>query len=203
MKRLIIFLFFQALILTSFAQKFSFFSDNKELTIEEMKSFLSEVPKEKQKEADKLLDEFTKFWLESGATEENQDAFIEISNQMLKRKMRPFPQFNAFIHAHIQFCQSELSESNKEWIAIMKYHIANDAQRFHIKMKQYEDFFGSGTGNGSLSPAHDTVAAAIIIATPLLKSCKSFILLILFSLYSVMAKLLNNSANVPSDSRYF
>lgn len=142
MKRLIIFLFLQTLLLTSFAQKFSFFSDNKELTIEEMKSFLSEVPKEKQKEADKLLDEFTKFWLESGATEENQDAFIEISNQMLKRKMRPFPQFNAFIHAHIQFCQSELSESNKEWIAIMKYHIANDAQRFHIKMKQYEDFFG-------------------------------------------------------------
>lgn len=142
MKKLILFLTIQILFFSAFAQKISSFSNNYELTIEEMKSFLTDVPQEKQKEASRLLEVFTQYWTASGATDENKDLFIDISNMMLKRKMRPFPQFKAFIHAHIAFCQSELAESNSEWLKIMQYHIVNDAQKFHIKMKTYEDFFG-------------------------------------------------------------
>ena len=63
------------------AQRFSAFSTNPSQTVEEMKQYLSSVNKERQKEADALLAEFTQFWTTT-ADAATQQAFIESSNKL-------------------------------------------------------------------------------------------------------------------------
>ena len=78
------------------AQRFRAFSNDPSLTKEEMRTLASTVPKEKQKETEEALAAFDAFWDSPEMTEEFQMHFIEMSNQMLRKNMRFFPNFFLF-----------------------------------------------------------------------------------------------------------
>ena len=88
------------------AQRFTSFTENPAYTIEEVKTYLSTVPKERQKEADALLARFTDFWNSPWMEDEAQDVFIDVANKMLKKRMRPFPHFQAYVDAYAAFMSS-------------------------------------------------------------------------------------------------
>ena len=91
---------------SAYAQRLGSFSDNPANTIEEVKTYLSSVPKERQKEADALLKDFSEMWNSPWMDDESQETFINVANKMLSKRMRPFPHFKAYIEAYAAFIQS-------------------------------------------------------------------------------------------------
>ena len=123
------------------AQRFTAFSPDPSQTIDDMKEFSATVPKEKQKEAALLVEEFTTLWNSPEMDYEFQENFIKVANQMLKKHLRFFPHFKSYIHAYQAFLNSDLTDNNKEWDKIIKYHIINDGNTFHNKMDNYTALF--------------------------------------------------------------
>lgn len=146
MKRLFITTILLSVSLLTFAQRFTSFSSNPDQTVEEMKQFLSSVTKERQKEAEVLLGEFTVFWTTS-ADYETQQAFIEQANKMLKKKFRPFPHFQAYIHASAAFVQSDFASETETWMKIVDYHANHNVTLFQKKMLLYENLFKNNVLN--------------------------------------------------------
>lgn len=122
------------------AQRFSAFSTNPSQTVEEMKQYLSSVNKERQKEADALLEEFTQYW-NTSADAATQQAFIEASNKLLKKRFRPFPQYESFFHAYKAFTASDFADELETWNKFIDYHVANNLTQFQAKMQLYQHFF--------------------------------------------------------------
>ena len=123
MKRFAFLLFFILLTFILNAQRFNSFSTNPALTVEEMKQFMETLPKDKQSEANKLVEKFSTFWTSPSLNNERQLSFIDIANAMLKKRMRPFPHFDDLIDVYIAFYNNELSEQYVEWSKMLKYHI--------------------------------------------------------------------------------
>ena len=123
------------------AQRFTAFSLDPSLTIDEMKEFSATVPKEKQKEAALLVEEFTALWNSPELDYELQEAFLTNANQMLRKHLRFLPHFQSYIHAYQAFLNSDLTNYHKEWDKITKYHILNDGNTFHTKMNTYTALF--------------------------------------------------------------
>ena len=105
------------------AQRFTTFTENPAYTIEEVKSYLSTVPKERQKEADALMARFTEFWNSPWMDDESQDVFIDVANKMLKKRMRPFPHFQAYVEAYAAFMSSPFNGELDIWSKIIQYQI--------------------------------------------------------------------------------
>ncbi|MCQ2271254.1 MAG: hypothetical protein MJZ72_00470 [Bacteroidales bacterium] len=123
------------------AQRFTVFSDNPSYTVEEVKTYLSNVPKERQKEADALLAQFTEFWNSPWMDEEAQETFIDVANRMLKKRMRPFPHFQAYVDAYAAFVSSPFSGELDTWSKIVQYHINDESTLFKEKMQIYANIF--------------------------------------------------------------
>ena len=141
MKRLFLLICFVLLSFMINAQRFTSFSSNPSATIEEMKTFYSTAPDDRKKEGDEIVAKFTEFWNSPWLTGKMQEDFIKTSNIMLKKKMRPFPQFKSYIDAYISFTGNNLAEYSNEWAKIIQFHIENDATTFHNKMNNYAIFF--------------------------------------------------------------
>lgn len=143
MKNKIIFLTTILLMVTGIAQaqRFTAFTDNPSYTVEEVKTYLSEVPKERQKEADALLEQFTEFWNSPWIDEDAQETFIEVANKMLKKRMRPFPHFQAYVKAYAAFVSSPFSGELATWAKIVQYHINDESTLFKEKMQIYDNLF--------------------------------------------------------------
>ena len=140
-KRVWIIILLMAITLPLSAQRFRAFSNDPSLTKEEMKTFAATVPKEKQKEAMELAAKFDQLWDSPQMEEEYQETFIEMSNLMLRKNLRFFPHFEAFIDAFDAFINSDLSEQHRTWMKIVKYHIDNDLSGFHRMMENYSLIF--------------------------------------------------------------
>lgn len=141
MKRLFILALLVSCSLISVAQRFTAFSPDPSQTVTDMKDFMATVPKEKQKEADQLLQEFTVLWESPEMDYETQKGFLDVANQMLKKHLRVLPHFKAYIHAYQAYLNSDLRDDPKVWEKIVKYHILNDAVTFHNKMDNYTNLF--------------------------------------------------------------
>lgn len=124
-----------------FAQRVNSFSENPAYTVEEVKTYLSSVPKERQKEADELLERFTAFWNSPWLDNETQETFIDVANKMLKKRMRPFPHFKAYVEAYAAFTESPFNGELDTWAKIVQYHINEESTLFQDKMRLYADFF--------------------------------------------------------------
>ena len=96
------------------AQRFMAFSKDPSKTVEEMKEFYSSVPKDRQKEAKEILDDFELLWT-TQMDSENQQVFIEEANKMVKKKYRPIPHFQSFIHTYGTFLQSQYAGEADTW----------------------------------------------------------------------------------------
>ena len=140
MKKYIILLIALCSALLVQAQRFTAFSHDPSKTVEEMKEYLSTVNKDRQKEADELLKEFTEYWT-TGITPDAQEAFIEASNKLLKRKLRPIPQFASFIHAYMAFTASDFADELTVWNQFVDYHATHTLTQFPAKMNLYTQFF--------------------------------------------------------------
>ena len=122
------------------AQRFTSFSKDPSKTVEEMKEFYASVPKDRQKEAKEVLDEFELMWT-TMMDEENQTVFIEEANKMVKKKHRPIPHFQSFIHTYKVFLQSQYAGEAETWQKILDYHIGHSSTFFQEKMELYARFF--------------------------------------------------------------
>jgi len=143
MKKRILFII-GILILTAWglqAQRFTSFTENPAYTIEEVKTYLETVPKERQKEADALLKRFTEFWNSPWMDDESQDIFIEVANKMLKKRMRPFPHFQSYVEAYAAFMNSPYAGELDTWSKIVQFHFNEETTLFKDKMQIYTDFF--------------------------------------------------------------
>lgn len=132
------------LILSSIAlqgQRFTSFTNNPELTVEEMKALFATASPDRKKESEAVMVRFEEFWNGPWLTGEMQDEFIQDANVMLNKKMRPYPHFNSFINAYMAFTQGKLVDYTKEWNQIILYHVNNDATTFHNKMDNYTYLF--------------------------------------------------------------
>jgi len=142
------------------AQRFTSFSKDPSLTVEELKTFLATAPKDQQKNGDELLKEFTTFWNGTNLDNEAQLAFIDESNSLLRHKMRPFPQFKAFIHAFMAFEQSEYTDDLDTWMKMVEYHSTHSATQFPDKMQLYEDFFTKSLLNNEINVKWKVIGSA-------------------------------------------
>jgi len=141
MKRLFFLICFVLFSSIVSAQRFTSFSANPSLTVEEMKTFYSTAPEDRKKEGDVIVAKFTEFWNSPWLSSDMQEDFINTANIMLKKKMRPFPHFKSYIDAYISFISNSLAEYDDEWTKIIRFHVENDATSFHNKMDNYAIFF--------------------------------------------------------------
>ena len=72
------------------------FSPNTDSTVVEMTAFLTAVSKSYNKDADTLVQFFSEHWPEWSSAQ--QVSFLQLANQMLQKRLKPFPHFKAFIH---------------------------------------------------------------------------------------------------------
>lgn len=141
MNRFFLLCAFLLFFFSSQAQRFNSFSENPSVTILEMEQFMETLPKEKQTEAKKLVEQFTAFWNNPFNSHEMQLSFIDVANAMLKKRMRPFPHFEDVIGVYSIFVTHELSDQYQEWAKMVKYHIDKDQSSFHLLMDSYLNFF--------------------------------------------------------------
>lgn len=144
MKRISLFFVIVFICFSSFAQRFTSFSQDPLLTVVEMKEFSQTVPKEKAKESEQLLRDFMRFWESEVMDDQLQRSFIEISNMMLRKNMRMLPHFEAYIRAFAAFAESDYADNQREWLQILQYHVNNDASTFHLEMENYINIFNYG-----------------------------------------------------------
>ena len=122
-----------------FSQTPKSFSSSAENTIPEMTSFFESANKSYKIGIDSMKTFFPEFW--SVLSMKEQKAFLDLANQMLKKKMNPFPHFATFIKTFHIFSESYPSETNfKNFILSMSYYITNDANQYTSLLELYSNF---------------------------------------------------------------
>ncbi|MBR6176143.1 MAG: hypothetical protein IKQ52_11275 [Bacteroidales bacterium] len=124
----------------TYAQRFTSFSNDPTKTVEEMKEFYASVPKDRQKEAKEILEQFELMWT-TRMDADNQEVFIQEANKMVKKKHRPIPHFQSFIRTYDIFLQSQYVGEAETWQKILDYHISKSSTFFQEKMELYARFF--------------------------------------------------------------
>lgn len=141
MKRLLSLTFLIVLFISGYSQRFDSFSSSTTETVAEMKAFFATAPGDRKKESDEMMTRFEEFWASPWLNQSIMEDFIETSNQLLAKKMRPYPHFKSFINAYIAFTESNLTDYHEEWKKMVIYHASHDATTFHNKMETYFNFF--------------------------------------------------------------
>jgi hypothetical protein len=119
----------------SFSQIKSFSQDSLKY-LDEMKAFFeTTVNKEQQKEGKEFLEMFGPVWLSPKVTYQQRLQVYKISNQMLKKKMRPFPDFISYLTALESLISSD--QPNKTFIA---WHSVLDNMLNEASSKNFKTF---------------------------------------------------------------
>ena len=114
------------------------FTNNPDVTVAELTKFFESVPKTQKEVTEPLLKKFPAVW--NQFADQEQLAFIEILNAMLKKKMNPVPHFSDFIETYIAFVQSQPSErSRKAFSKCLQYDINASTNQFSNTMHSYRD----------------------------------------------------------------
>ena len=112
------------------------FSGNLDSTVSEMNRLLESVSKSYKKDADTLQLFFAERWEQWSASQ--RSTFVELGNQMLKKKMKPFPHFKAFVHTCDLFWATQPSASQmKGFNQSVQFFIQNSANQFVNLMERY------------------------------------------------------------------
>ncbi len=137
------------------AQSFTIkkFSSNTDSTVAEMTAFLRSVSKSYNKDADTLVQYFSDHWPEWSQSQ--QQSFLDISNLMLKKRMKPFPHFKAFIHTCQALADMVPNKSQEEgFMKSVRYFVANEANQFANLMGRYEKVMRDRELNTFTSSVH-------------------------------------------------
>jgi len=151
MKKLILSVIILGYVGFVYGQGERIFSANSDLTVKEMTAFFETANKAHKDVADKTMKDFPTLW--NSIADQEQLAFIELANLMLKRKMYPVPHFSDFIEVYKLFVSEEhSSKSFKAFVSNMKYHINNNTTaQFINNLETYnnimrEHYFSKFTG---------------------------------------------------------
>ena len=77
--------------------------------LEEMTTFFESADKKRGK---KFIEEFTLVWHGGKLTEKQRDGVYRMSNAMLKKRMRPYPQFEKYLFSIMSFVRSGQSAAS-------------------------------------------------------------------------------------------
>jgi hypothetical protein len=130
MKKLFYFIFF-LLSLCSYqvvmAQTPKKFTPDKVMFLKEMQLFLESSIK---KDADDLMEKFEPVWQSEKFTAEQQKTIYSFSNDMLRKRMKPFPDFSNYLTALIGFANSgQSNESFKNWHLSLEKGLSSSTKR--------------------------------------------------------------------------
>jgi len=122
-----------------YGQTFNKFTSSSEYTIPEMTTFFETASKSYKTGIDSMKTFFPVFWSE--LSQKEQKAFLDLANQMLMKKMKPFPHFATFIKTYHIFVESYPSEGNfKQFNKSMEFYISKYANKYTDLLELYASF---------------------------------------------------------------
>ena len=144
---------FSAVLLTGYAVKGQTpktFSENPDMFFRELTDYLNYSNK---KEAAPLLDGFKVIWLEEKRFDaEQQGMVIQTANIMLKKRLKPFPDFSNYLTALTALARSGKDESVfTNWHASLEKMLASSARRYSDYIESVSGLFSENTLNASAS----------------------------------------------------
>ena len=129
------------------------FSPNTDSTVVEMTAFLTAVSKSYNKDADTLVQFFSEHWPEWSSAQ--QVSFLQLANQMLQKRLKPFPHFKAFIHTYNSFVGSMPNKTQeKGFCQSMSVLIGRSSNQFEDMMVRYEKIITEKEINSFTSTVH-------------------------------------------------
>ncbi len=133
--------FFNSLF--AFSQAPKSFNTDPALWFKEMKEFLYETNKEQTKE---IMTKFDVVWNQGKITPEQQKIVIEMSNSMLKRRLKAYPEFSNYIVAVMGFTSSgQPSEAFVKWNQSLDKMLTGTVRRFSEYLEISSGLFSSQT----------------------------------------------------------
>ncbi len=103
------------------------FSSDPVLFPKEMQAFLESSIK---KDAEDLMDKFLPVWQAGKFNAAQQNTIYEFSNDMLRKRMKPFPDFANYLNALIGFANSgQSTESFKNWHLSLEKALSNTSKK--------------------------------------------------------------------------
>ncbi|MCK9162718.1 MAG: hypothetical protein M0O93_00015 [Bacteroidales bacterium] len=155
-KRLVLTLLVFSIGLNVSAQRFKEFSGNSDSYIDELIEFYKSdvnMKKDKQKEYEELIINYATIW-NSIPSQQKQDV-MSLSNQMLKKRVRPVPGFFDFIETQVAFQTTNQSkESYNQWFKGLQWTIEsstlgafNEAINTSLNLVKFNSLYTSRTVN--------------------------------------------------------
>jgi hypothetical protein len=132
-KKTVVVILLSCIICFSSAQGVKIFSSNPEYTVKEITELFETASKAHKDVGEQTVKDFPAFW--NSIADQEQVAFIELANLMLKKKMNPVPYFATFIATYKNFVQSGQSiKSYKAFLNCLKYHIEKNTADKYVDM---------------------------------------------------------------------
>lgn len=129
------------------------FSYNTDSTVAEMTRLLESVSKSYKKDADTLQLYFSEQWDLWSSSQ--RSTFIALGNQMLKKRMKPFPHFKAMIHTCATFWATQPNVTQMQnFEKSVQFFIQNSANKFVDLMERYELIITEKEINSFTSSVH-------------------------------------------------
>ncbi len=155
-KRFVLTLLVLGIGLNVFAQRFKEFSGNSDTYIDELVEFYKSdvnMKKDKQKEYEELILNYSSIW-NSIPSQQKHDV-MSLSNDMLKKRVRPIPGFFDFIETQVAFQSANQSkESYNQWFKGLQWTIKsatlgafNEAVNTSLNLVKFNSLYSSKTVN--------------------------------------------------------
>ncbi len=155
-KRLVLIIVMLCFSATLFAQRFKEFSGNPDTYIEELTQFYQSdvnMKKDKQKEYAELILKYSEVW--NAISSQQKKDVMDLSNEMLNKRVRPNPGFYDFIETQIEFQKANQSkESYNQWFKGLQWTIKsstlggfNNAVNSSLNLVKYNSLYSTNTVN--------------------------------------------------------
>jgi len=113
MKKLAVILALLTWTYTTTAQRLSKFSSEPEEYLNDLESYLGDIDKNRAKEDVAF---FAEYWLNTDYTGDQKTKIVELSNVMLKNRIRPYPGFGNLIYTLAFFAENSSSDQIDIWL---------------------------------------------------------------------------------------
>ncbi len=181
MKRILI-LSFSLLFSNLYAQGPKSFSSDRTIFIKEMGDFLKSTNK---KEAEKILDIFEPMWAEGKFSGDQQMIISQTANNMLKKRLKAFPDFSNYLEALMGFTHSGRDmETFKLWNNSLDKMLGATSRRYSDYLEICSGLFVSNTlyqssstewiaGTGNYTFEFDTIPRIVFPSMDLICKAKN------------------------------
>ncbi|MFZ9942411.1 MAG: hypothetical protein ACO3O0_02260, partial [Bacteroidia bacterium] len=139
----IVLTFFLVLLVSqSFAQTPKNFTRQPEKFLEEMEAFLALTNK---KDAEELIERFEVYWSGSSFSNDQRERIYYTCDAMLKKRLKPFPDFNNYINSLTVFAQSgQSAKSFEAWHNAIDNLLTSSSRNFSSFLSVCNGLFQGG-----------------------------------------------------------